>query len=168
MIVWTPAVLSVLYACVLYLCICPCSAQLNMFHMERRSRNMLIIIIIITITECSPCFTGLLCGKPSSAWLELGWGLLLVPSLPVAFRSCFFLLTLSSICWRCCLIRSAGLMDWNRVDAPLMPVDPERIQVTGWGVVFLVFSFSWYADLKYSRLDLYSSCFPSLLVTRSH
>ena len=26
MIVWTPAVLSVLYACVLYFCICPCSA----------------------------------------------------------------------------------------------------------------------------------------------
>ena len=38
-----------LYACVLYFCICPCSAQLSMFHMERRSRNMLIIIIIIVI-----------------------------------------------------------------------------------------------------------------------
>ena len=49
MIVWTPAVLSVLYACVLYFCICTCSAQLSMFHMERRSRNMLIIIIIIII-----------------------------------------------------------------------------------------------------------------------
>ena len=46
-IVWTPAVLSVLYACVLYFCICTCSAQLSMFHMERRSRNMLIIIVII-------------------------------------------------------------------------------------------------------------------------
>ena len=44
MIVCTPAVLSVLYACVLYFCVCTCSAQLNMFHMERRSRNMLIII----------------------------------------------------------------------------------------------------------------------------
>ena len=49
MIVWTPAVLGVLYACVLYFCICPCSAQLSMFHVERRSRNTLIIIIIITI-----------------------------------------------------------------------------------------------------------------------
>ena len=45
MTVWTPAVLSVLYACVLYFCICPCSAQLSMFHMERRSRNTLIITI---------------------------------------------------------------------------------------------------------------------------
>ena len=46
MIIWTPAVLSVLYACGLYFCICTCSAQLSMFHMERRSRNTLIIIII--------------------------------------------------------------------------------------------------------------------------
>ena len=42
-------VLSVLYACVLYFCICTCSVQLSMFHMERRSRNTLIIIIIIII-----------------------------------------------------------------------------------------------------------------------
>ena len=50
-IVWTPAVLSVLFACLLYFCICPCSAQLSMFHTERRSRNTLINInnIIITI-----------------------------------------------------------------------------------------------------------------------
>ena len=46
MIIWTPTVLSVLYARVLYFCICTCSAQLSMFHMERRSRNTLIIIII--------------------------------------------------------------------------------------------------------------------------
>ena len=46
MIIWTPAVLSVLHACVLYFCICTCSAQLSMFHMESRSRNTLIIIII--------------------------------------------------------------------------------------------------------------------------
>ena len=38
--------LSVLYACVFYFCICTCSAQLSMFHMEKRSRNTLIIIII--------------------------------------------------------------------------------------------------------------------------
>ena len=44
---WTPTVLSVLYACVLYFCIWTCSAQLSMFHMERRSRNTLIIINII-------------------------------------------------------------------------------------------------------------------------
>ena len=44
MITWTPTVLSVLYACVSYFCICICSAQLSMFHMERRSRNTLIII----------------------------------------------------------------------------------------------------------------------------
>ena len=41
--------LSVLYACVSYFYICTCSAQLNMFHMEKRSRNTLIIIIIIII-----------------------------------------------------------------------------------------------------------------------
>ena len=50
MIFWTPTVLSVLYACVLYFCICTCSAQLSMFHMERCSRNTLIIIIIIIIS----------------------------------------------------------------------------------------------------------------------
>ena len=44
MTVWTIAVLSVLYACVLYFCICPCSAQFGMFHMERCSRNTFIII----------------------------------------------------------------------------------------------------------------------------
>ena len=49
MIIQTPAVLSVLYACVLYFCICAYSAQLSMFHMERHSRNMLIIIITIII-----------------------------------------------------------------------------------------------------------------------
>ena len=49
MILWTPTFLSVLYACVFYFCICTCSAQLSMFHMERRSRNTLIIIIIIII-----------------------------------------------------------------------------------------------------------------------
>ena len=47
MIIWTPTVLSVLYACVLYFCICTCSAQLSMLHVERRSRNTLIIIVII-------------------------------------------------------------------------------------------------------------------------
>ena len=49
MTVWTPAVLGVLHACVLYFCICTCSGQLSMFRMERCSRNMLIIIIIIII-----------------------------------------------------------------------------------------------------------------------
>ena len=34
-----------LNACVVYFCIYTCSAQLRMFHMERRSRNTLIIII---------------------------------------------------------------------------------------------------------------------------
>ena len=47
MIDWTPAVLDVLYACVLYFCNCICSAQFIVFHVERCSRNMLIIIIII-------------------------------------------------------------------------------------------------------------------------
>ena len=51
MIVWTPAVLSVLYARVLYFCICTCSAQLSISDMERRSRNTPIIIIIIIIIK---------------------------------------------------------------------------------------------------------------------
>ena len=51
MIIWTPAVLSVLYECVLYFCICTCSAQLSIFHMEKRSRNMLIIIILLLSFE---------------------------------------------------------------------------------------------------------------------
>ena len=38
---WTPT------ACVFYFCICTCSAQLNMFHTGKRSRNTLIITIII-------------------------------------------------------------------------------------------------------------------------
>ena len=49
MIIKTPAVLSVLYICVLYFCVCTCSAQLRMFHMDRRSRNTLIIIIIVVV-----------------------------------------------------------------------------------------------------------------------
>ena len=47
MIILIPAVLSVLYASVLYFCICSCSVQLSMFHVERHSRNMIIVIIII-------------------------------------------------------------------------------------------------------------------------
>ena len=49
MIILIPAVLSVLYVCVSYFCICTCSAQLSMFHMKRRSRNTLIAIIIIVV-----------------------------------------------------------------------------------------------------------------------
>ena len=51
MLVWTDAVLGVLYACVLFFYICICSAQLSMFHTERHPRNTLIIIIIVA--ECS-------------------------------------------------------------------------------------------------------------------
>ena len=43
MIVWTPAVLGVLYACVLYFCTCTYSAQLSTFHMERHSGKTIII-----------------------------------------------------------------------------------------------------------------------------
>ena len=53
MIIWTPTVLSVLYMHVFwYFCICTCSAQLSMFHMERRSRNTITIIITIIISVC--------------------------------------------------------------------------------------------------------------------
>ena len=42
MIVLTHAILGVIYACVLYFCICTHSAQLGLFHMERRSGNTII------------------------------------------------------------------------------------------------------------------------------
>ena len=95
MTIWTPAVLSVLYAWVSYFCIFTCSAQLSMFHMERHSRNKLIIIIIITssILPLQSCFANfctsyyklssfLLCTfpqgigqweQPSDSWQELTW-----------------------------------------------------------------------------------------------
>ena len=64
MIIWTPAVLSVLYACILYFY--TCSAQLSMFHMQRHSRNTLIIIIniiviIIIIIIIMSCQLALVC-----------------------------------------------------------------------------------------------------------
>ena len=49
MIAWPHAVLGVLYACVLYFCICTCSVQLNMSHMERRSGITIIIIIVVVV-----------------------------------------------------------------------------------------------------------------------
>ena len=58
MIVWTPAVLGVLHACALYFCICTCSAQFSMFHMERHSRNTLIIIIIIIVCKHFRLYKG--------------------------------------------------------------------------------------------------------------
>ena len=42
---------SVLSACVFYFCICTCSAQLSMFHMEKRSRNTLIIILLLLTSD---------------------------------------------------------------------------------------------------------------------
>ena len=38
--------LGVIYAFVLHSCICACSAQLSMFHVERRSRKTLSIISV--------------------------------------------------------------------------------------------------------------------------
>ena len=58
MIVWTPAVLGVIYACVMYFCICTCSAQLSRFYMERPCRNIFIIIIIFILCVCV-CRTAL-------------------------------------------------------------------------------------------------------------
>ena len=50
MIIWTPTVLNVLYACVLYF------LYLDLFsaveHLERRSRNTLIIIINCLCVSC--------------------------------------------------------------------------------------------------------------------
>ena len=49
MIIWTPTVLSVLYASVLYFCTCTRSAQLSMFHMERRCRNTHILLLVVVV-----------------------------------------------------------------------------------------------------------------------
>ena len=43
---WTPTVLGCLICMHFLFCICTCSVQLSMFHMERHSKNTLIIIII--------------------------------------------------------------------------------------------------------------------------
>ena len=57
MVIWTPTVLIVLYACVLYFCICTCSVQLSMFHMERRSKYAhyyYYILLSSNIAGCRP------------------------------------------------------------------------------------------------------------------
>ena len=54
MIVWTPTAFECLICMRFYFCIFTCSAQLSMFHMEKRSRNTLIIIIIIIIIIIRP------------------------------------------------------------------------------------------------------------------
>ena len=54
MIVWTPTAFECLLCMRYTFCICTYSAQLSMFHMERRSRNTLIIIIIIIIIMRDP------------------------------------------------------------------------------------------------------------------
>ena len=51
MSIWTPTVLSVLYACVLHFCIFTCSARLSMFHMERRSFRSRRISVV-WVTDC--------------------------------------------------------------------------------------------------------------------
>ena len=49
MIVSKPAVLGVLYASVLYVCIGTCSAQLSTIHLETRSRCTLIILLLLLL-----------------------------------------------------------------------------------------------------------------------
>ena len=46
-IVWTHAVMGVLYTNACFVCIFTCSVQLSMFHMERCSRNTFIIITLL-------------------------------------------------------------------------------------------------------------------------
>ena len=75
MIIWTPTVLSVLYACVLYFCICTCSAQLSMFHTERHCRNMLIYYYYYHCVMY--CFTSCFAGNWRGSlpwWWEAGSG----------------------------------------------------------------------------------------------
>ena len=52
------------FECLIRMCFaflyCPCSAQLSMFHMERRSRNTLIINIYTAMFLCRASFLKLL------------------------------------------------------------------------------------------------------------
>ena len=69
MVVWTCAVLGVLYACVLYFVVCTCSAQFSMFHMERRTRKKIVVVALIQVEQkfvyhpswmcCEDCKMGL-------------------------------------------------------------------------------------------------------------
>ena len=82
MIIWTPAVLSVVYACVLCFCICTCSAKLSVFHVERRSKNTLMIItiiIIIVIVIIINCFKKCTQSRGLRMAVVVGW-LLNVPA----------------------------------------------------------------------------------------
>ena len=63
--------LSVLYASVFYFCICTCSEQLNMFHMEKHSRNTIIIIIIIIIRVGQSVVWSLWFRVGQSCWMSL-------------------------------------------------------------------------------------------------
>ena len=70
MIIWTHSVLGLLYGCVLFFCICTCSAHLSMFQVERRSGNRLniilfIIIIIIILNREKQCLCQCLRCKES-------------------------------------------------------------------------------------------------------
>ena len=52
-IIWTPAVLSVLYACVLYFCICTCSAQLSMLLGAVEIRSLLLLLLLLLYLAAS-------------------------------------------------------------------------------------------------------------------
>ena len=41
--------MGVFFACVLYVCICTCSAQLGMLHMERRFKNTFIVMLMMIL-----------------------------------------------------------------------------------------------------------------------
>ena len=65
-------VLGFLYACGLYFCICVCSVQLSMFHMENRSRNTIIFIIIIVNSGLCWCVCSVKSRLNQSQREELG------------------------------------------------------------------------------------------------
>ena len=54
MIIWTPAVLSVLYACVSYFCICTYSVQLSMFHMESALQVHSLLLLLSSMFPLNP------------------------------------------------------------------------------------------------------------------
>ena len=52
LIVWTAAILGVLYACVLYICICTCSGQLSMFTWKG-ALEICSLLLLLLLLFCS-------------------------------------------------------------------------------------------------------------------
>ena len=68
MIVWTHAVLGVFYACLFYFCICTCSAQFHMFHIEICS-----LLLLLSLSKQLKQFLQKEGGQPQTRHLGYHW-----------------------------------------------------------------------------------------------